>query len=294
MRRIFSIILVCCFAALQAQELNCKVVINYDKVTNVNSQVFKTLETSLTDFINKTVWTEKQYKDNEKISCSVFITINGADSNNFDATIQVQSSRPIYNSSFNTPVLNINDKDFSFQYTEFQNLIYNPNSFDSNLISTIAYYCYMIIGVDAETFALNSGIDYFQSAQSIVNLAAATGGKGWTQSDKSENKYFLVSDLLSTTFKPYREAMFQYHFNGMDTMSKDLKKSKEAIVKALDTLYSLQSVRPNAYLTRVFFDAKSDEILSIFTGGPVVDIDGFTDKLSRLSPSNSSKWINIK
>ena len=294
MRKIFSIILVCFFVTLQAQELNCKVVINYDKVTNVNSQVFKTLETSLTDFINKTAWTEKQFKDNEKISCSMFITINGADSNNFEATIQVQSSRPIYNSSFSTPLLNINDKDFSFQYTEFQNLIYNPNSFDSNLISTIAYYCFIIIGVDAETFSLNSGIDYFQSAQSIVNLAATTGGKGWTQSDKSENKYFLVSDMLSTTFKPYREAMFQYHFNGMDTMSKDLKKSKEAILKALDTLYSLQSVRPNAYLTRVFFDAKSDEILSIFTGGPIVDIDGFVDKLSRLSPSNSSKWVNIK
>ena len=294
MRKIFSIILVCFFVTLQAQELNCKVVINYDKVTNVNSQVFKTLETSLTDFINKTAWTEKQFKDNEKISCSMFITINGADSNNFEATIQVQSSRPIYNSSFSTPLLNINDKDFSFQYTEFQNLIYNPNSFDSNLISTIAYYCFIIIGVDAETFSLNSGIDYFQSAQSIVNLAATTGGKGWTQSDKSENKYFLVSDMLSTTFKPYREAMFQYHFNGMDTMSKDLKKSKEAILKALATLYSLQSVRPNAYLTRVFFDAKSDEILSIFTGGPIVDIDGFVDKLSRLSPSNSSKWVNIK
>ena len=135
MRKIFSIILVCFFVTLQAQELNCKVVINYDKVTNVNSQVFKTLETSLTDFINKTAWTEKQFKDNEKISCSMFITINGADSNNFEATIQVQSSRPIYNSSFSTPLLNINDKDFSFQYTEFQNLIYNPNSFDSNLIS---------------------------------------------------------------------------------------------------------------------------------------------------------------
>jgi hypothetical protein len=293
MRNIFSIILICFFVTIQAQELNCKVIVNYDKVTNINSQVFKTLETSLTDFVNKTAWTEKVYKDNEKINCSMFITINSSDANNFDASIQVQSARPIYNSSLSTPLLNINDKDFSFQYTEFQNLFYNPNSYDSNLISTIAYYCNIIIGVDAETFALDSGADYFQSAQSIVSLASTTGGKGWTQ-DKPEDRYFLVNDLLSTTFKPYREAMFQYHFNGMDNMSKDLKKSKEAILNSISTLYTLQNVRPNAYLTRVFFDAKSDEILSIFTGGPNVETEGLVDKLSRLSPTNSSKWVNIK
>ena len=293
MNKIFNIILICFVITTQAQELNCKVVVNYDKVTNINSQVFKTLETSLTEFINKTVWTEKSYKENEKINCSMFITINSSDSNSFDATIQVQSSRPIYNSSFTSPLLNINDKDFNFQYTEFQNLIYNPNSFDSNLISTIAYYCYIIIGIDSETFSINSGADYFQSAQSIVSLAATTGGKGWTQ-DKPESRYFLVNDLLSPTFKPYKEAMFQYHFNGMDNMSKDLKKSKEAILNSINTLYGVQTVRPNAYLTRIFFDAKSDEILSIFTGGPNVDTDGLVDKLSRLSPTNSSKWANIK
>lgn len=294
MHKIFSLILVCFFINLHSQELNCKVIVNYDKVTNINSQVFKTLEASLTDFVNKTAWTEKNYKDNEKINCSMFITINSSDSNNFDATIQVQSSRPVYNSSFSTPLLNINDKDFSFQYTEFQNLAYNPNSFDSNLISTIAYYCYIIIGVDAETFALDSGSDYFVSAQGIVSLASTTGGKGWTQSDKPENRYYLVSDLLSTTFKPYREAMYQYHFNGLDIMSKDLKKSKEEIINSITTLYSLQSVRPNSYLTRIFFDAKSEEVLSIFSGGPNVDTEGLVDKLSRLSPLNSSKWMNIK
>jgi len=294
MCKFFSLFSICFFINLHAQELNCKVIVNYDKVTNVNSQVFKTLESSLTEFVNKTSWTEKAYKDNEKINCSMFITINSSDSNNFDASIQVQCSRPVYNSSFTTPLLNINDKDFAFQYTEFQSLFYNPNSFDSNLISTIAYYCYIIIGVDAETFALDSGADYFVSAQGIVNLASATGGKGWAQSDKPENRYYLVSDLLSTTFKPYREAMFQYHFNGMDSMSKDLKRSKEEIITSINTLSSLQIVRPNAYLTRVFFDAKSDEILSIFSGGPNIDIEGLVDKLSRLSPLNSSKWMNIK
>jgi len=294
MRNIFSILLICLFATAQSQELNCKVIVNYDKITNANNQIFKSLETSLNDFVNKTAWTEKTYKDNEKISCTMFITLNSYESNNFEATIQVQASRPVYNSSFTTSILNINDKDFNFQYIEFQNLYYSPTSYDSNLVSTIAYYCYIILGVDAETFAVDSGSGYFQSAQEIVSLASATGGKGWSQTDKTQNRYYLVNDLLSTTFRPYREAMFQYHFNGLDNMYKDLKTSKEAIVKSINTLSAVHNARPNAYLTRIFFDAKADEIVSIFSGGPSVTIDGFVDKLSQISPTNSSKWVNIK
>jgi hypothetical protein len=294
MRKIYSLILVCFFANLHAQELNCKVIVNYDKITNANTQIFKSLETSLNEFVNKTAWTEKTFKDDEKISCSMFITINSYDSNNFEASIQVQASRPVFNSSFTTPIININDKDFNFQYIEFQNLFYSPSSYDSNLVSVIAYYSYIILGVDAETFKLDSGADYFQSAQEIVSLAAPTGGKGWSQTDKTQNRYYLITDLLSSTFRPYREAMFQYHFNGLDTMNKDLKTSKETIIKSINALSSLHSARPNSYLTRIFFDSKADEIVSIFTGGPSVNIDGFVDKLSKISPINSAKWSNIK
>ena len=294
MRKFFSLILVCFFVNVQAQELNCKVVVNYDKITNANNQIFKSLETALNEFVNKTAWTEKTYKDNEKISCTMFITLNSYDSNNFEASIQVQASRPIYNSSFSSPIININDKDFNFQYIEFQNLFYSPSSYDSNLVSTIAFYSYIILGVDAETFKLDSGANYFQSAQEIVSLAAATGGKGWSQTDKTQNRYYLINDLMSTTYKPFREAMFQYHFIGLDNMNKDLKSSKEAILNSINTLSSLHEAKPNAYLTRIFFDAKSDEIVSIFSGGPSVNIDGLVDKLSRISPTNSTKWVNIK
>jgi hypothetical protein len=294
MRKIYSLILVCFFASLHAQELNCKVIVNYDKITNANTQIFKSLETSLNEFVNKTAWTEKTFKDDEKISCSMFITINSYDSNNFETSIQVQASRPVFNSSFTTPIININDKDFNFQYIEFQNLFYSPSSYDSNLVSVIAYYSYIILGVDAETFKLDSGADYFQSAQEIVSLAAPTGGKGWSQTDKTQNRYYLITDLLSSTFRPYREAMFQYHFNGLDTMNKDLKTSKETIIKSINALSSLHNARPNSYLTRIFFDSKADEIVSIFTGGPSVNIDGFVDKLSKISPINSAKWSTIK
>ncbi len=294
MRKIFSLILICFFVTIQAQELNCKVVVNYDKITNANNQIFKSLETALNEFVNKTAWTEKTYKDNEKISCTMFITLNSYESNNFEASIQVQASRPIYNSSFSSSIININDKDFNFQYIEFQNLFYSPSSYDSNLVSTIAFYSYIILGVDAETFKLDSGANYFQSAQEIVSLAASTGGKGWSQTDKTQNRYYLINDLMSTTFKPYREAMFQYHFNGLDNMNKDLKSSKEAIINSINTLSTLHEAKPNAYLTRIFFDAKSDEIVSIFSDGPSINIDGLVDKLSRISPTNSTKWVNIK
>jgi hypothetical protein len=294
MRKIFSILFVCLFSSVYSQELNCKVVVNYDKITNTNNQIFKSLETSLSEFVNKTVWTEKSYKPNEKINCSMFITLNSYDSNNFEASIQVQSSRPVFNSSFTTPVLNINDTDFNFQYVEFQNLFYNPNTYESNLISTIAFYSYMILGLDAETFELNSGTEYFQSAQQILNLAAPSGGTGWSQTSKTNNRFYLITDILSTTFKPIRETLFQYHFNGLDMMSKDLKSSKEVILSSLKNINGLHQIRPNAYLTRVFFDAKADEIVSIFTAGPTVSLDGLVDDLSRVSPTNSSKWVNIK
>lgn len=294
MRKFYSIILVLFVSSIQAQELNCKVIVNYDKITNANNQIFKSLETSLNEFVNKTAWTEKTYKDDEKINCSMFITLNSYDSNNFEASIQVQASRPVYNSTFSSPILNINDKDFYFQYIEFQNLFYSPTSYDSNLVSTIAYYCYIILGVDAETFKLDSGANYFQSAQEIVSLAAPSGGKGWSQTDKTQNRYYLVSDLLSPTFRPYREAMYMYHFEGLDNMNKDLKTSKETIMRAVNILSSLHSAKPNSYLTRIFFDSKADEIVSIFTGGPSVNIDGFVDKLSKISPINSAKWSNIK
>lgn len=288
------LVLILSIGTVNAQEINCRVVINYDKITNVNTQIFKSLETSINDFINKTVWTEKTFENQEKISCSMFITINAYENNNFDASLQVQSSRPIFNSGYSSNLLNINDKDFQFQYIEFQQMYFNPNSYDSNLMSTLAFYIYIILGIDAESFELDSGLPYFQKAQEVVNLAMPGGGKGWQQSDRTNNRYYLVADLLSGTFKPYLEAIYKYHFQGLDLMHKDLKAGKKAIVESINSLEALHKTRPNAFLTRLFFDAKADELVAILSGGPAVPADGIVDKLSRISPLNSSKWNAIK
>jgi hypothetical protein len=294
MRNYFSFLLVLIISFAHSQELNCKVTVNYSKVSATNVQVFKALETSLNDFVNKTAWTEKKYNPNEKINCSMFILVNEYDSNNFNATIQVQSSRTIFNSTYESPVLNINDKDMLFRYVEFENLIYNPTSFDSNLVSIIAFYSNLIIGLDAESLAPNGGDEFFQRAQDISALASQGGYKGWSQADGNQNRFFLINDLVSPSYKSYKDALNQYHFQGLDIMSDDLKGGKEEVKNAIIALSKLYSVRPNAYLLRVFFDAKADEIVSIFSGGPNVAISDLVDVLNRISPTNSSKWAKIK
>ncbi len=277
-----------------AQELNCTVKVNFEQVAGSNNQVFKTLETSLTDFVNKTSWTSQKVKNVERINCSMFININEYATNQFKATIQVGSSRPIYNSMYSSPVLNYNDKDFNFEYTEFQLLNFNPNSFDSNLVSVVAFYSLIIIAMDADTYKMDGGQPYYEAAQEVANVAQSSGYKGWTQGDTNQNRYWFMTNVLSNTFAQFREALYTYHFEGLDQMHQDQKVAKEKISEAITKLSYMELNRPNSYLTRIFFDAKSDEIVSIFTGGATVDTASLLNKLYTISPMNSEKWSEIK
>ena len=293
MRKIIIFLLFLVSSVVQSQQLNCTVTVNAQKMTNPNQQVYKTLQSALTDFVNKTDWTGQVMKQNEKINCSIYITLLSGGTDEFSGTIQVQSSRPVFDSTFSTPIFNFNDKDFNFRYTEFENLIYNPNSFDSNLVSVISFYCNIILGLDADSFAEQSGTPQLEVAQNIANIAQQGGYKGWTQSEGNQNRYFLINDLLSPTYSEVRIASFNYN-TALDGMSKDLKVAKEKIKLALLGLNKVHSLRPNAFLTRVFFDAKSDEIVSLFSGGPSLSITDLVDSLNRVSPMNSSKWSSIK
>ena len=294
MRNLLFVLLFIGSNAIQAQELDCTVEVNYAKITNANTQIFKNLETSLSEFVSKTQWTSKKIAPTEKISCTMFITIDEYEANNFKATLQLQASRPIFNSSYTSSFLSINDKDFSFRYVEFENLIFNPNSFDSNLVSVMAFYSTMIVALDTETYAYNGGDEYFKNAQDIVNVAAQGGFKGWSQQDGNQNRFFLINDILSPTFVPFRQAMTEYHLDGLDKMADDLKAGKLGVLQAIETITKLNSVRPNSYLSRVFFDSKADEIVSVFSGGPTIPIANLTDNLSKVSPLNTYKWSKIK
>jgi hypothetical protein len=294
MRIKFLILFVLSAFFASSQELKAVVSINSDQVTNVNTQIFKNLEKQVFDFLNNTKFSDKIVKQNEKVNCSFFFIINKFENNNFEVTLQVNSTRPVFNSTFTTPILNINDKDISFKYIEFENLIYDQNSFTSNLVSVLSFYANIVLASDADSFSDKGGSDYLESALNITNVAQSSGFSGWVQTGKKTTRYNLISDLISNTFDTYRETLYQYHINGLDKMADDLKSGKLEIMNAIETLLKLHKVRPNSLLARTFFDAKTDEIVAIFSGGPSVDIAKLKDNLATISPLNSSKWNKIR
>jgi hypothetical protein len=291
-RGIAIIIFFCSFLG-RSQELKCNVTVIAELTGNENNVIFKSLERQLTEFISNTKWSNKIYKSNEQIECSMVITINAYSNDNFTASLQVQSSRPVFNSTYNTPVYNYNDKDFNFRYLEFQNIVFNPNQYESNLVSVIAFHVYMILGMDADTFELNGGLDYYEQAQTIVNYSQQAG-VGWTLQSGPQSRFALIDALLSPTFEEYRTTMYQYHRNGLDLMAEDPREGKEQIANHLKELRKMHLRRPNSFLMRVFFDAKSDEITDIFAGGPSVNIADLSDLLNTIAPMYSNKWSGIR
>ena len=275
------------------QELRCNVNVIAELTGNENNTVFKTLEQQLKEFINNTKWTDKNYAQNEQIDCSIVITITAYNNDSFTASLQVQSSRPVFNSTYSAPIYNFNDKDFNFKYLEFQNLVFNPNQNESNLISVLTFHIYMILGLDADSFALNGGLAYYKQAQIIANYSQQAGAGGTLQRGP-QSRFALIDNLLSPTFEEYRSTLYNYHINGLDLMADDPKMGKEQIAVHLEQLRRMHSRRPNSFLMRVFFDAKADEIADIYKGGPNVNIADLSDLLNTIAPMYSTKWSGIR
>ena len=295
MRNLVFLIALLISFLLSSQELNCTLVVNAQQTGNENVQVFKTLEKQLNEFVNNTRWTSKKFKTEERIECSMVITIQNYQSDAFQGSIQIQSARPIHNSFYASPVYNFNDKDFNFNYLEYQNLNFNTTQFESNLVSVIAFHVYMVLGMDADTFELNGGAEYYKQARDIVSYSQQSNLKGWEPpSGGDQTRSALINNVLSPTFKEFHSVLFNYHLNGLDIMSKDVKAGKKAVASSLMELDRLHKRRPNSFLLRVFFDAKSDEISDVFSDGPNVNIADLVSMLSKIAPMYSSKWKNIK
>lgn len=277
-----------------SQELNCKVVVDATQTGDENLPIFKTLERQLTEFINSTKWTNRTFATQERIECSMFVNISQRVGDAFSATLQVQSSRPIYGSSYSSPVYNFNDRDFTFRYLEYQNMIYNPNQFESNLISVIAFHIQMIFALDADSFSPNGGDQYYRQAQNIVNYSQQDNTKGWKLEDGLQTRYILIDNILSPTFKEFRTVMYEYHRDGLDVMSEKPREAKQNIASSLQEFNAMNSRRPNSYLLRTFFDAKGDEIQQIFSDGPSINTASLVETLNKVSPTQASKWRNIK
>ncbi len=276
-----------------SQELACNVTVDARQTGNENLQIFRSLQTQLTDFINNTTWTGRKIRNNERIDCNMFINISSYDNDVFQATLQIQSSRPIYNSSYNSPVYNFNDKNFTFRYQEFQNLRFNADVFESNLVSVLAFNIYMILGIDADTFDMNSGDVFYRQAQKILDYSQQNGFKGWAANDGLQSRYYLIDNILSPTYKEYRVVLHDYHFKGLDFMNTDVKQAKNNIAKSLMMLEQMNRRRPNSFILRVFFDTKSNEIQDIFSDGPSVPVTNLISALSKIAPNHSDKWRKI-
>ena len=295
MRKIVQLLIIL-FATVQlnAQELRCTITVNSDKIPSSNKQIFKTLENSLNEFVNQKRWTNFKYEPQERINCNLTLTILEQSGDDFKGHIQIQSSRPVYNSTYLTPVFNFKDDNFSFSYAEFEPLQFNENTFESNLVSVVSFYVYTILGMDADTFALNGGAPFYTKAQNIVVQAQQSGYAGWNLNDGSKSRFIMIDNILSPTYSLFRSAMYEYHLKGLDVMHKDKKKGKQKIADSIGFLKTIYDSRPNAFLLRVFMDSKADEIVTIFSDGPYYDTIKLKEDLLKISPLNAAKWNDIK
>ncbi|WP_375238192.1 DUF4835 family protein [Aurantibacter sp.] len=277
-----------------SQDLNAKVIVNAQLTGDENIQVFKTLEKQLNEFVNNSNWSKKEVKSQERVNCNFVINITEYSGTFFSGNLQVQSSRPVFGSSYASSLYNVNDKDFTFEYTEFQIMQFTPNQYQNNLVSVMAFHIYMILGLDADSFSPNGGTPHFKQAQQIVNYSQQENYAGWKLSDGLQSRFKLIDDLLSPAFSDYRTIVYNYHRLGLDLMNENVKEGKTQIVNALSLFNSIASKRPNAYVTRVFFDTKADEIEKLFTDGPSVNVDRLLTVLNRIAPMYSAKWRNLK
>lgn len=288
--------LICLLLALStafsgyAQELNCTVRVLSANIQGTNKQVFNTLQAAVFQFMNNRRWTRDVFEVEERIECLIEINVQEQlSADQFRGTITVQASRPVYNSSYNTTLLNIIDKDFEFRYLEFQNLDFNDNASISNLTSVLAFYAYVIVGLDYDTFGKRAGQEYFSKAQNVVNNAQ-NNGTGWQAFENNRNRYWLIENLLNPAFEPFRDMMYNYHRQGLDVMAQDVQKARNTMLSSLLTLNQVHQKLPGSYLLQLFFDAKTDEIVKVFKPETPANKNQLYSMLKRIAPSNLSQW----
>ena len=283
-----------------AQELNASVTVvsSLEKTTNKN--IYKNLETSILKYLNGTSWTDTKIDPKERIEASFIITIRARESTNrFRADLQVQSRRPVFGTTYYSPVINLKDDDFTFEYVEFESLLYNPIRFESNLVSVLSYYAFLVIGMDADTFSSLGGTPFFEKARTIVNLAQSSGYQGWSTFDGQKNRFTLIDNLFSSDFITLRRIYYVYHRRGLDAMHEDqvkLQEGKKLIAEAIGRLKSFKARQTSAYLLQLFMQTKADEIVKIYSGGPraKINMGEFKEVLNSLYPNYSQKWSEIK
>jgi len=252
------------------------------------------MQTSLYELVNSRKWSPYNFRHEEKLECKLQITISDRISNDeFKGTMSIQLGRPVYRTSYVSPVLNYMDRNIQFRYLEGQNLEYTDNQFSSNLTSLIAFYVYMFLGMDFDTYSLYGGSQFFQKAQSVVNISQNTPESGWKAFESMKNRYWLIENVLNSSYSGIREAMYKYHRLGLDVMTENMDIGRAAVMESIELLRKVNREKPNLFLIQLILEAKSDELVNIFSQASPMDKTKAVNTLKEIDPANASKYQKI-
>ena len=282
-------------ASLRAQEINCTVTINSDQIEGSNKQVFGTLKTAIEEYMNQNRWTNMTFAEQEKIECSMMLVVKAVADNMYSCEMTLQSRRPVYGTTYTTPLLNFVDRNFNFTYQEFDRIEYQQNQFTTNLTAMLAYYCYLIIGHDMDSYQRLGGTPFFEQCENIVNACQSASmdnseQKGWLAFDSNRNRYALINNLLDEAFKKYRNYYYEYHRLGLDEMSGNVANGRARIAEGISVLKEAYRARPATYVINTFLDAKADELVDIFKKGTDKEKKEVYDLLVDIDPTRQSTY----
>ncbi len=298
MKRIRIKALLCLLAlgAMSAagQELNCSVEVNSDKISGTDKSVFTTLQTAITEYMNNTQWGNAQFLANERIECKLFFTISSYDGTTMSGDLQIQSTRPVYNSTYTTTLINFKDENIEFDYQENEPLIFSENSMESELTAILNYYAYLILAIDFDSFSPNGGESYYEKAANVVNMAQSSGGKGWKAFEDNRNRSAVLSAFTDPSTKEIRTLLYDYHRKGLDEMVLSPDKGKSVITKSLEILKQIYDVNPMSVALSMFKDAKLDELVNVYSKSNMSERQSVYELLYPLYPTERERLDKIK
>ena len=296
MKKVLLVLFTCLFAEsiTYSQELSCKVIVNTDKLQSSETFIFDELQTGIEQFLNNQIWTEDNYESAERINCNFIINIlNEPSSNLYEATVQIVSSRPIYNSSYESVIFNHGDREWIFEYFPSQTIEFVENGFNDNLTSLLSFYAYLIIGIDYDSFQEKGGEENFKAAWKILNQSQNSGYKGWDQFGSRKNRYWICENFLNPEFEKVRKAIYNYHIKGMDNFYSNPEESRSTILNEMNSLNSVNKKNFNSAILSIFIDAKANELTDVFKGGNLTERRQAFNILSEISPSNIDVFNKI-
>ena len=280
--------------ASYSQELNCTVEINSDKITGTDKSVFTTLQNAITEYINNNQWSNAQFLANERIECKLFFTIATYDGTTMTGDLQIQSLRPVYNSSYTTTLINFKDSNIEFTYQENEPLVFSETSMESNLTAILNFYAYLILAVDFDSFALNGGDLYYEKASNVVTLAQSSGESGWKAFEDTKNRSAVLSAFTDRATSEIRTLIYDYHRKGLDEMVLSPDKGKAVITQSLEILKKIYDVSPMSVVLSMFKDAKLDELVNVYSKSNQSERQSVYELLYSLYPTETQRLNQIK